>query len=130
MPQTLSSIVLTCVTIRSSLDRVHLTLKDYSGTTRDSHQNLVDQFEGIKIACAIDLSLLETHVSALLDVAIRDVPLIAQNTSTMAKLKALYNDSDMKELFRRLTVYVTLLNTIQNNLQRSVHLTLRGHDLN
>lgn len=118
MPLTLSSIVLTCNTTSSTLNQVDLTLRNCTGTRPDLHQDLLDQFHAIMIGCTMTLSLLETHVSHLLDVADSHVPLKAQKASKMDKLKALYNEADMKELFRQLNVYITLLNTIQNYLQR------------
>jgi hypothetical protein len=118
MPMTLSSMVLTCNTTSSTLNQVNLTLANYHGTLEDSYGELFDQFDGIKLGCAVTLSLLEKYVSDLLSIRNSDVPLRAQKTSVTDKLKALYNESDMKELFKQLNVYITLLNTIQNHLQR------------
>jgi hypothetical protein len=118
MPMTLSSMVLTCNTTSSTLNQVDLILANYSGPLERSYGELFDQFDGIKLGCAVTLSLLEKHVSDLLVVGNSDVPLRAQKTSVTDKLKALYNESDMKQLFKQLNVYITLLNTIQNHLQR------------
>jgi hypothetical protein len=118
MPLTLSRIVLTCNTTSTTLKQVNLTLADYCKLPTDFYQELLDQFDGIKIGCTMTLSLLDTHVSELLDVGVSDIPLKAQNTSRTDKLKALYNESDMKELFGQLKDYNALLDTILNHLQR------------
>lgn len=122
MPMTLSSMALACNTTSSTLKQVDLTLANYSGRLEDSYGELLDQFDGIKIGCAVTLSLLEKHVSDLLNIPNSGVPLKAQKTSATNKMKALYNESDMKELFRQLNVYITLLNTIQTHLQRYEYL--------
>lgn len=119
---TLSSMALACNTTSSTLKQVDLTLANYSGRLEDSYGELLDQFDGIKIGCAVTLSLLEKHVSDLLNIPNSGVPLKAQKTSATNKMKALYNESDMKELFRQLNVYITLLNTIQTHLQRYEYL--------
>ncbi|CAD0097344.1 unnamed protein product [Aureobasidium mustum] len=116
MPLTLTSIVLTCNTTSSTLNKVDSTLAEYSGTARDLTQELFEQFDGIKIGCTMTLSLLERHVSDLLDTASSEMPLKAQKASRTDNLKALYNESDMKELFGQLKDYNALLNTILNQL--------------
>jgi hypothetical protein len=118
MPLTLSSIVLTCNTTRSTLKQVNLTLANLSGTLKDFHLELLEQYDGIKIGCIMTLSLLEKHVSDLLDVGDSNIPLKAQKTSRTDKLKALYNESDMKELFGQLKDHNAMLVTILNHLQR------------
>jgi hypothetical protein len=118
MPLTLSSIVMTCNTTSSTLNQVNLTLANRSGSLKEPYQELFDQFDGIKIGCTMTLSLLEKHVSDLLETGNSDVPLKAQMTSKTDKLKALYNESDMRELYGQLKDYNALLNTILNHLQR------------
>ncbi|KAG9664808.1 hypothetical protein KCU64_g416, partial [Aureobasidium melanogenum] len=106
MPLTLMSIVLT-------LSQVDFTLAEYSGTAKDQ---FYEQFDGIKIACTMILSLLEKHVSDLLDTAGSEMPLKAQKTSRKDKLKALYNESEMEGLFVQLKDHNALLNTMFNQL--------------
>lgn len=118
MPLTLSSIVMTCNTTSSTLKQVNSTLENHPGALREPYQELFEQFDGIKIGCTMTLSLLEKHVADMLDIGDSDVPLKAQMTSKTDKLKALYNESDMKELFGQLKDYNALLNTILNHLQR------------
>jgi hypothetical protein len=118
MPLTLSSIIMTCNTTRLTLKQVDSALADDSGNSEDLHEGLLDQFDGIQIGCTMTLSLLEKHVAELLNVANRDIPLEAQKIPWTAKLKAVYNESDMKELFGQLKDYNALLNTIRNHLQR------------
>jgi hypothetical protein len=81
MPLSLSSIVLTCNITSSTLKQVNFTLANYPGTLMDFHQELLDQFEGIKIGCTMTLSLLDNHVSDLLTTAGSVIPLKAQMTS-------------------------------------------------
>jgi hypothetical protein len=74
------------------MKQVNVALINYSVTLADFHQELLDQFEGIQIGLVVALSLLETHVSDLLDIAECDMPLKAQKTSRTDKLEALYNE--------------------------------------
>ncbi|KEQ74143.1 hypothetical protein M436DRAFT_81541 [Aureobasidium namibiae CBS 147.97] len=118
IPLTLSSIATTCNMTSSTLEQVESTLKDYTGAWGNLYQNLLEQFDGIQIGCTMTLSLLETHVSDLLNIAASDVPSMAQKTARIDKLKALYNESDMKELFGQFKDYNALLNTVLHHLQR------------
>ncbi|KAH0337686.1 hypothetical protein KCU81_g7952, partial [Aureobasidium melanogenum] len=113
MPLTLMSIVLTCNTTSSTLSQVDFTLTEYSGIAKDQ---FYEQFDGLKIACTIILSLLEKHVSDLLDTAASEMPLKAQKTSRKDKLKALYNEYEMERLFAQLKDHNALLNTMLNQL--------------
>lgn len=115
MTLTLTSIVSTCNANSSVLDQVDSTLAEYAGIGRDE---LCEQFDGIKIGCIMTLSLLEKHVTHPIDTAGSEMPLKAQKASRTDKLKAFYNESDMKELFGQLKDYNALLNTILNQLLR------------
>jgi hypothetical protein len=118
MPMTLSLIEFTCKSTSATLKKVDQTFVNSAGLLTDSSRELSDQFDGIKIACTMTLSLLQTHVSDLQDIAASDIPIKAQNSSATVKLKALYNESDMKELFGQLKDYNERLDTILIHLQR------------
>ncbi|THY22533.1 tricorn protease domain 2-containing protein [Aureobasidium pullulans] len=118
LPMTLANIVTTCNLTRITLGQLDSALAKDFDIVKEFNKELVEQFDGIKIGCTITLSLLEKHVTQLLNVASSEVPLKAQHTSRTDKWKALYNESDMKELLGQLKDNNTLLNTILNVLQR------------
>ncbi|KEQ79671.1 tricorn protease domain 2-containing protein [Aureobasidium pullulans EXF-150] len=118
LPMTLASIVATCNMTKITLGQLDSALAKDFDIVKDANKELVEQFDGIKIGCTITISLLEKHVTQLLHVASSEVPLKAQHTSRTGKWKALYNESDMKELLGQLKDNNTLLNTILNVLQR------------
>ncbi|TIA37967.1 tricorn protease domain 2-containing protein [Aureobasidium pullulans] len=117
LPMTLASIVATCNMTKITLGQLDSALAKDFDIVKDANKELVEQFDGIKIGCTITISLLEKHVTQLLHVASSEVPLKAQHTSRTGKWKALYNESDMKELLGQLKDNNTLLNTILNVLQ-------------
>ncbi|CAD0096515.1 unnamed protein product [Aureobasidium vineae] len=125
MPMTLTSIVANCNIIRFTLNQVDSALAKNFQPTGDWYEELVEQSDGIKIGCTGTLSMLENHVTDLLNVAGLDVSLKVQKVSRVDKSKALYNESEMKELFEQLKNYITLLNTILSNMQRPVGLVQR-----
>ncbi|THZ06698.1 tricorn protease domain 2-containing protein [Aureobasidium pullulans] len=118
LPMTLANIVSACNLTRIALGQLDSALAKDFDIVKEINKELVEQFDGIKIGCTITLSLLEKHVIQLLNVASSEVPLKAQHTSRTGKWKALYNESDMKELLGQLKDNDTLLNTILNVLQR------------
>jgi hypothetical protein len=120
MPMTLATIVSTCNVTKITLCQLDSHFVEDVDTIKNVNQDLLEQFDGIKIGCTMTLSLLEKHVTALLDVDSSDIPLKAQQTSKKGKWKALYNESDMKELLGQLKDNNALLNTILNILQRCV----------
>lgn len=128
MPMTLASIVATCNMTRITLDRVDSNLVMSLDITKKVNRELLEQFDGIKIGCTMTLSLLEKHVTDLLEVGSSAVPLKAQQTSRKHKLKSLYNESDMKELLGQMKDHNALLNTILNVLQRCDHNRLQISD--
>lgn len=118
MPTTLASMVATCNITKITLTQVDSILRKGFEIDGYSSAEFLEQFEGIKIGCTITLSLLEKYVTDLLDIDGSDVPLMAQKTLRWEKLKALYNESDTKELLGQLQDHNALLNTILNVLQR------------
>ncbi|GAB7338283.1 hypothetical protein MBLNU457_4602t1 [Dothideomycetes sp. NU457] len=114
MDKTLSSIVNTCNVTKFALGQVNNIFADKSRARRPLPKEHIELFEGIKIGCAMTLSLLETHVYDLLGVPPGDVSLAAQKTGKRKKLKAVYNESDMKILHGQLKDYHSTLNTILN----------------
>jgi hypothetical protein len=119
MPLTLSSIVGTCNMTRVILNRLESVLvKRRHDAFKSSDEELFEQFDGIKMGCALTLSILEENVKKLIGVVSSDVPLQAQKTSMKDKLKALYNESDMKEILGQLKEHNTLLTTMLSLIQR------------
>lgn len=118
MPLTLTNIALTCNATTSTLKVVDSILNAKSGTIGDSYQALLDQFDGLKTACFLILSVLEQYVSDLLDGANSDIPLKAQKTSRRKKWEALYNESEMTQLFGLLQNYNNLLTNLLSCLEK------------
>lgn len=118
MPTTLASMVATCNITKITLTQVDSILRKGFEIDGYSSAEFLEQFEGINRGCTITLSLLEKYVTDLLEIDGSDVPLMAQKTLRWEKLKALYNESDTKELLGQLQDHNALLNTILNVLQR------------
>jgi len=118
MPLTLTNIALTCNATTSILDTIDSILTAKSVTMRDSCQVLLDHFDGLKTGCFLTLSVLEQYVSDLLDGANSDIPLKAQKTARRKKWEALYNESDMTQLFGQLQNYNNLLGNLLRRLDR------------
>jgi len=120
MAVTLISILNTCNGTRLVLGQVDKIFASNSSATQHLFKQHREIFEGIKIGCAMTLSLLETHVQILLDVAGSDGPLAAQNLGKLERIKALYNESDMRVLHEQLKDQNATLNQILTVLQRLV----------
>ena len=128
MPITLISIVNTCNGTRLALDQVHnMFLVNYRASSQSIKQYR-ELFEGIQVGCAMTLSLLETHVQMLLDMAGSDVPLMAQKLGRLERMKALYNESDIRILHEQLKDQNAMLNQIMTVLQKLVESKLQGRE--
>lgn len=117
---TFTSIVASCNVIRFTLNQVDSALAKNFQSTGEWPEELVEQFDGIKIGCVGTLSSLQNHVTDLLNAVGSDVLLLSHKITKAEKLKALYNESDMKELFDQLKTYLNLVNTMLSNIQRCV----------
>ncbi|THZ96885.1 tricorn protease domain 2-containing protein [Aureobasidium pullulans] len=117
MPITLSSIAVTCRMTRLTLKELDKILVDVLDNANHFHSELLEEYDGIKIGCTMTLSLLEKHVTHLRHFNSSDVYLQAQHISTWGKLKAVYNESELKELLGQLKDNNALLNTVLNLLQ-------------
>jgi hypothetical protein len=116
MPLTLASIKVTCRMTRSTLRRIDSILTEFPETLNDFSQDFFDELDTIKTECGKIISLLENHLSDLLEVDVSDIPLTTQNASRLDKLKALYNESDMEKLVGQLRYYNADLNYTSTNL--------------
>lgn len=123
-PITLASIATACGVTRVALGQVQSLHDARSDAERSLPPDFYEQLDVVRMGCSMTLSQLEGYVKNLLNVNADEMFLVAQNASRLERIKALYNESDMKELLGQLRDHSSLLQVLINVMQRYVLLNM------
>lgn len=114
---TIASIATECATVRTGLSQ----LQKVATKTNDFDEDTADTFETVILGCTLTMSVLNDYVAELTE-SMGEVNAevgIAQ-PSRMAKMKLLWNESEMKELLHQLRGHQSSITMLLTTLQRFV----------